>query len=262
MARAMSTDDLSMAIELHRAGVLNLKAAAWALARYRQQRGKDIDPADVMAKFGAKRANAYRVVAELRLAMAALTHQSVHDSWTGDDDAEGGETHQEVHETWTGTHKPVHDSENPGIQESWTNSPRNVDSTQYKGSRELESACSSRTHAHASAHAREDPDPIGPSPEPERQAVVRFTAEVTAGALEVWAASACRIYPAAWVRALVERKAVGGPLPRIGLLNAILQQWAQARHCEYLDAPSLRATGTDPRPCRRGPDVESMHFED
>lgn len=108
----------------------------------------------------------------------------------------------------------------------------------------------------AFSHAGEgsDPEPIpnGPSPEPERREAVRFVADLTAGALEPWAAQACRVYPAAWVRALVERKAIGGPVPRAQLLNSILQAWARSGSCEYLDAPTfapLAPTGTTgPRP--------------
>lgn len=254
---AMKEDDVNEAAELHRRGVLNLRAAVWALAVFRRQGRKELTPAEVMERFGASRTNAYRVVAEMRFAIQE-THRQFPETGNSGRPSPAGEsappTHQHVPETGTGTHQRFPVSRNPGFPETGTEIPGNRDCSQYKGSRETESVCF--THA----GAREGEAPNGPSPEPERRAAVRFVGDLTAGALEGWASQACRVYPAPWVRALAERKCIGAT-PRAQLLNAILQSWAGSGSCEYLAAPATPArAGSDHRPRRRGPDVDAMDF--
>lgn len=63
----MRDDDVSNAADLYRAGFLPLKAAAWALARWRwQDSGRELTAEEVMKRFGASRSASYRVVSELK----------------------------------------------------------------------------------------------------------------------------------------------------------------------------------------------------
>lgn len=112
--RAMKDDDVNEAAELHRMGVLNLRAAVWALARFRRQKGRDATPAEVIERFGASRTNAYRVVSEVRLALDSI-HREFPDS--------GISACVETDPGGHATHQPIPESGIPGFPETGTKIP-------------------------------------------------------------------------------------------------------------------------------------------
>lgn len=281
---AMREDDVNEAAELHRRGVLNLRAATWALAVFRRQRGKELTPAEVMKRFGASRTNAYRVVSEMKFALES-THRRFPETGTGEEENKDsrppGSTHQEFPETGTETHKPFPDSRNPGFPESGTICPGNRDGSHYmdsgiqgeidiRGPRQQAPLAGTGGEAgwvRAAAILSESPQAYPLGDYLARNAhldEVRSLSEDTAKGK----------YPAGW---RLESAALIFLSPRTpddvrscrncrASLNYLLQiARGQTRpyvppSLSIVDAP--RPTGTDPRPRRRGPDIDSMNFGD
>lgn len=125
----MKENDVIEAAELYRMGVLNLRAAVWALARFRRQKQKRVTASEVMERFGASRTNAYRVVSEVNLALDSI-HKPVPE--TGTD--EPPETDSEP----SRTHQPVPETGIPGFPETGTEIPGNRDSIHIRYSESSE----------------------------------------------------------------------------------------------------------------------------
>lgn len=252
--RAMKRDDIDIFSRLHRRNPHATTAfdVAVAMLLYRRQLPPEADapevrPRDIQDRLGITYDNARKALKRAADALDELGTTSMQP-----DDNHPDDNHPTGRSS-TGRSSSGHPDDNHPVPPH----------PPYKDKGEGLSVCSSRAGA-CEGGGCEDADPTAPSPEPERRAVVRFVADLTGGNLEPWATQACKVYPAPWVKALVERKAIGGPAPRAEYLNSILMRWARARSCEYLDAPSipLRATGTaggsSSAPRRRGPIVSDM----
>ena len=227
--RAMKRDDIEVFVRLHRQNSHATSAfdVAVAMLLYRRQlppetKAPEVKPKHLQERLGISYDNARKALRRASDALDAMQIPSMQpdDKHPDDKHPTGWKASGSLPSGEPDDNRPV--SPHPS----------------YKDSKGVITA--------AVAHAREGSIPNGPSPEAEQREAVRFVGDVTAGALEGWASSACRIYPAAWVRALAERRCVGVQPPRAQYLNSILQAWARSGSCEYLDSPTvpLRPTGT------------------
>ena len=214
----MKQDDVTVMCDAYRNGLVPLKAAALALGVYRRQKTRPtpLTVPDLIDWTGAKRSQAYEAVQMVNLFLSARPNVSASPE--------------------------IPESRNPGFPDDPSGIPG-------QNPPPLSTPCIEGLREALSPARARDPDPNPPSADPEKAAVVEWAARVAPN-LDYWTGNAVETWPAAWVRAVLERKAVGVKhTPSTALLTKILQDWTRAGECEYLAAPiPLRATGTAGRP--------------